>query len=346
MLSTGSTGDGARLGVLLGSATPPEEIASLAHWVESSGFGELWIPEDYFFHGGIAASAIALGATERIRVGIAVVSSVVRHPALLSMEVATLARAYPGRFAPGIGHGVPAWTAQMGLTKRSPMSALRETLTGVRDLLAGKTVTNDGAVYTFSEVALTHPPADTVPLYTGVLGDKGIALTGELADGLVVSVLATPEYVAATRAKLDEAAAAAGRSANPELVVLCAINVARDPALARQTRDQIKPALAFYLAAAGPNPLLNAIGGNEPLAEMLSRGGADVVLAEMPDHWVDALSATGTPEQAAVSLQRLFDAGADKVVVVPLVESNGQESLDSIASVLPSFNSIDGSRHD
>ncbi|HZZ45834.1 MAG TPA: LLM class flavin-dependent oxidoreductase [Pseudonocardia sp.] len=84
-----------RIGLLLGSTTPPERIAELARAAEEAGFGELWIPEDYFFLGGIAASAIVLGATQCIPVGVAVVSSVVRHPALLAMETATLSRAYP-----------------------------------------------------------------------------------------------------------------------------------------------------------------------------------------------------------------------------------------------------------
>lgn len=325
---------GDRIGVLLGSTTPPEDIAVLAKWVEGSGFGDLWIPEDYFFLGGIAASAIALGATERIRVGMAVVSSMVRHPALLAMEIGTLARAYPGRVAPGIGHGVPAWTAQMGLTVRSPMSALRETLIGVRRLLSGETVSAEGKVHQFAEVTLTHPPVGRVPLYTGVLGDKGIALTGELADGLVVSVLAPPEYVAATRAKLDRAAAEAGREDRPELVVLCAVNVARDPVAAADTAAQIKPVLGFYLGAAGPNPMLAAIDGNEQLADMVARGGTDTVAAEIPPDWVDRMSATGTPEQAAAALDRLFDAGADKVVIVPIVEPNSRESLSAIATLL------------
>jgi alkanesulfonate monooxygenase SsuD/methylene tetrahydromethanopterin reductase-like flavin-dependent oxidoreductase (luciferase family) len=313
-----------RIGVLLGSTTPPEKIAELARQVEADGFGELWIPEDYFFLGGIAAAAIALGATERIAVGTAVVSSVVRHPALLAMEVATLARAFPGRFRPGIGHGVPAWTAQMGLTVRSPMSALRETLTGVRELLDGQTLTSEGRVHSFSQVTLTHPPARRVPLYTGVLGNKGVALTGELAEGLVVSVLAPPEYVAATREKLDKAASDAGRDVRPELVVLCAVNLVAQEADAAAAREQIKAVLAFYLAAAGANPMLAPIGANEPLADM-------------PDAWVDAMSVTGTAGRATAAFQRFFDAGADKVIVVPLVADNAADSLAVVAGLLTDF---------
>jgi alkanesulfonate monooxygenase SsuD/methylene tetrahydromethanopterin reductase-like flavin-dependent oxidoreductase (luciferase family) len=322
-----------KIGLLLGSATPPEQIATMARDVERAGFGELWIPEDYFFLGGFAASAIALAATESIPVGTAIVSSVVRHPAVLGMEIATLARAFPGRFRPGIGHGVPAWTAQMSLTVSSPMSALRETLAGVRALLDAQTVTDTGKVHSFTEVTLTHPPADRVPLYVGVLGDKGIAMTGELADGLVVSVLATPEYVAATREKLDKAAQGEAR----ELVVRVAVNITRDSAKAAEAREAIKPVLAFYLAATGPNPLLAPIGANEPLAEMLTRGGPEVVLAEMPDEWVDACSVTGSGDDVTAKLQRYFDAGADKVVLVPIVADNAEESIAAAADLLPSF---------
>ncbi|WP_037078401.1 LLM class flavin-dependent oxidoreductase [Pseudonocardia spinosispora] len=326
-----------RIGLLLGSTTPPEHIARLAREVEDGGFGELWIPEDYFFLGGMSAAAIALGATERIPVGTAVVSAMVRHPALLAMEIATLARAFPGRLRPGIGHGVPGWTAQMGLTVSSPMSALRETMVGVRSLLSGEKVTDQGRVHSFAEVALTHPPSERVPLYGGVLGDKGIGLVGELADGLVVSVLATPEYVAATREKLDKAAASAGRDSRPEMVVLVALNVTRDAAQAAATREAIKPILAFYLAATGPNPLLASIDGNERLAEMLTRGGPEVVHAEMPDEWVDAMSITGSTEGARTRLRCFFDAGADRVVVVPLVEAGAEESLATVRELLADF---------
>jgi alkanesulfonate monooxygenase SsuD/methylene tetrahydromethanopterin reductase-like flavin-dependent oxidoreductase (luciferase family) len=322
------------IGLLLGSATPPEQIATMAREVEQAGFGELWIPEDYFFLGGFAASAIALAATESIPVGTAVVSSMVRHPALLGMEIATLSRAFPGRFRPGIGHGVPTWTAQMSLTVPSPMSALRETLVGVRSLLDGQTVTDTGKVHSFTEVTLTHAPNERVPLYVGVLGDKGIAMTGELADGLVVSVLATPEYVAATREKLDKAAP---DGTSPQLVVLVAVNITRDEAAAAAVREAIKPVLAFYLAATGPNPLLAPIGANEPLAEMLTRGGPEVVLAEMPDEWVDACSVTDSGADVTARLRRYVDAGADRVVLVPIVADNADESIAAAAELLPSF---------
>lgn len=324
-----------RIGLLLGSTTPPEDIARLARDVEQGGFGQLWIPEDYFFLGGIAAAGIALGATEKIPVGLAVVSSMVRHPALLAMEIATLSRAFPGRFMPGIGHGVPAWTRQMGLTVKSPMSALRENLVGVRALLAGEKVDDEGTVHTFREVTLTHPATEVVPLYTGVLGDKGVALTGELADGLVVSALSPVEYVRAARQKLD--AAAAGRDVRPKLVTLVAVNVTADESRAEAVREQLKPVLAFYIAATGPCPLFAAAGANDRIAEMLSRGGPEVVLAEMPDEWIDMFAIAGGVDHARARIQSYIDAGSDTVIVAPVVADGAEESLAAVRGLLADF---------
>ncbi len=326
-----------RIGLLVGSTTPPEDIARIAREVEQSGFGQLWIPEDYFFLGGIAAAGIALSATERIPVGLSVVSSMVRHPALLAMEIATLSRAFPGRFLPGIGHGVPAWTAQMGLTISSPMTALRENLVHVAALLAGEKVNHSGGVHDFNEVVLTHPATETVPIYTGVLGDKGIGLTGELAEGLVVSALAPVEYVAATRAKLDAAATAAGRP-RPELVTLVAVNLTADESKAQLVRDQIKPVLAFYIAATGPGPLFGAIAGaNEQVADMIARGGFETVMAEMPDEWIDTFAIAGGPDVARGRIRDYLDAGSDKVVVATVVPEGGDESLAAVRGLLADF---------
>ena len=101
---------GLGLGVLA-----PESIGEISRTAEDLGFDEVWVGEDYFFTGGIAAASAALAATHTIPVGIGIVSAMVRHPAVLAMEIATLARVHPGRIRPGIGLGVPGWLGQMGL---------------------------------------------------------------------------------------------------------------------------------------------------------------------------------------------------------------------------------------
>src|SRR5207245_7702895 len=109
------------VGLLLGSSSPPELIPKLAAKAEELGFAELWLSEDYFTTGGIAAAGAALAATSTIPVATGVVSAMARHPAVLAMEAATLARLHPRRFRLGVGLGVRDWLQQMGLDPASPL---------------------------------------------------------------------------------------------------------------------------------------------------------------------------------------------------------------------------------
>src|ERR671926_24780 len=51
------------LGFVVRPEHPPEELPALAARVEAAGFDELWLWEDCFFAGGIAATGAALAAT-------------------------------------------------------------------------------------------------------------------------------------------------------------------------------------------------------------------------------------------------------------------------------------------
>jgi alkanesulfonate monooxygenase SsuD/methylene tetrahydromethanopterin reductase-like flavin-dependent oxidoreductase (luciferase family) len=109
-----------------------------------------------------------------------------RNPALAAMEIATLARLFPGRFVPAAGHGVLPWMDQVGALVESPMTLLREWVTAVRSLLHGETVTVSGQYVRLSQVALDWPPPVVPPLLVGARGPRTVALAGEIADGLVL----------------------------------------------------------------------------------------------------------------------------------------------------------------
>lgn len=323
-----------KLGILLLSTTPPERLAELAALCEELGFDEVWLAEDYFFYGGFTAAAQALAATSRIRVGLGVVSCVARHPAATAMEIASLDRAFPGRFLPGIGHGVPAWVRQMGLTPKSPMRALTEAVTGIRAALTSREpFTVEGEYFTFRDVALFHPPAGDIPLYLGVIGAKGCELAGRIADGNVLSVLAPTEYVSWARSLGEKGMRDAGRTGtfNVPTYVLTSVGQDREKA-----RSAVKESLAFYLEAVGPTPLTGSIGINDSVSELIAAGGYQALLDGMPEDWVDALAISGTPDEAAGRIQAYWAAGADSVILSPQPADATEAQLRLIAAeVLP-----------
>jgi len=321
------------VGLVLGSAIAPERLPGLAGLAEELGYQELWFAEDYFFTGGISGVAAALGATQQIPVGLGVVSAVVRHPALLAMEIATIARVHPGRLRAGIGLGVPAWLRQMGIKPRSPLSAMRECVTAVRALLDGEELTTEGRCFRFDRVRLAYTPPSPVPLYLGVLAPKAMRMSGEIADGNVLSVLSTPAYIRWARERAAEGAHDAGRRDTRALSTFAFFSVDRD---GERAKRELRESVAFYLAAGGPNALTDAYGISDELAAMLASGGAEVVAREMPAQWLEDLAVAGEPDECVEKIRRLLAAGADSVALFPMPSERSEEMVRAAAAdVLP-----------
>ncbi|WP_051791488.1 LLM class flavin-dependent oxidoreductase [Amycolatopsis jejuensis] len=260
-----------------------------------------------------------------MKVGIGVVAAVARHPAVTAMEIATLARCYPGRVVPGIGHGLAFWTDQMGLTAKSPLTALEERVTAVRELLAGATVDRTGAQFTFAGIALAHPPREEVPILTGVLGPKSLRLSGRVADGTVMSVLSGAKYLEWALGHIRTGMAEGGRSTHltPTFALFnCA------PAGARAS---VRTPLAHYLAAVGPHcPLLKPYGYQDALAELMP-GGAEQIERDLPGEWVDELAVAGDPDQVTERIHALLEAGATSVVLSPADRTTAATALELAA---------------
>jgi alkanesulfonate monooxygenase SsuD/methylene tetrahydromethanopterin reductase-like flavin-dependent oxidoreductase (luciferase family) len=203
------------LGVVFRPQSPPERLREVVQAAEAAGLPELWLWEDCFLEGGLTAASAALAWTEQLKVGIGLLPVPLRNPALAAMEIATLARMFPSRFLPGLGHGVLDWMGQVGARVPSPMTLLREHATAVRDLLHGATVDVDGRFVHLERVALDWPPIQVPPVLIGARGPKTVRLAGEVADGVLLDSGLTADQVRAACEQVAEGRAAAGRTEEP-----------------------------------------------------------------------------------------------------------------------------------
>ncbi|WP_149829197.1 LLM class flavin-dependent oxidoreductase [Streptomyces tailanensis] len=176
-----------RIGVMHDRDWAPEGLPEFARRAEALGVDDLWVVEDLGWNGGVSAAAVALGATNRLRVGIGITPAPLRSPALLAMELATLARVFPGRLVAGIGHGVREWMAQVGVAPRSPLALLEETITSVRALLRGERVEVTGREVRLYGVKLVHPPTEVPPVVAGVVRPRSLELSGRVAEGTLIA---------------------------------------------------------------------------------------------------------------------------------------------------------------
>lgn len=207
------------LGAVFRPQLPPERLQSVARAADDAGVDELWLWEDCFLEGSVATAAVALTSTERVRVCLGILPTPLRNVALTAMEIATLERMFPGRIGVGIGHGVQAWMAQVGARPAAPLTLLREYAGALRGLLSGNEVSTAGRYVSLDAVRLDWPPASAPPIWAGAEGPKTLRLTGEVADGTILTAGTTPDGVRRARALIDAGRAAVGRSAPHDVIV-------------------------------------------------------------------------------------------------------------------------------
>jgi 5,10-methylenetetrahydromethanopterin reductase len=298
-------------GIALVGSQAPRLVTEWARAAERAGLGSVWLIEDYFQPGAFALAGAAAAVTERVAIGLGVVNPFTRHPAVLAMETGTLAGVAPGRVVLGLGSSNAGWVqAQMGIPFRAPLQAVRESVEIVRRLWAGERLTYAGRSFTLSGVQLAFAPAqDTLPILLGVKGPKALAMAGEIADGVVCSILSSPGHVRRVRAST-------GAPSRP-FPVLAYIPTLLD-ADGDRARRAIRPFLARYLAFLHGQSILADAGvgaaDTQPIRE--------AVLAGLPaghlvsDAMTEQMSIAGSPRECRAALERWAEAGLDAPVAV------------------------------
>jgi len=285
-----------RIGVMFDRDQRPEDLADFAKAVEALGADDLWVVEDLGWAGSIASATVALAATERLRVGIGIAPAPLRNPALLAMELATVARIFPGRLVSGIGHGVPDWMRQVGAASPVKLALLEETITAVRSLLAGETVTLHGHAVHLDTTRLVHPPAIPPGVLAGVVRPRSLELSGRVADGTVMAEGQGASRVGAALAGIEKGRRSAGVARPHETVVFTHLYVDDDP-------DRVRAATAPVIVE---------------YSEWLGIPSDEVFLAAGP---------AGTAAARLLELQR---AGADTAVLRPI----GPDPVGQVRAVL------------
>jgi len=191
------------------------EFVKHAQRAEELGFGTLWTPEDPFYRGAFTlGSAVACG-TSKIKIGLGVVNPYLRHPALTAMEFAALDEISDGRAILGIGAGLKDWIeGRLKIPYAKPTAAMRECIEIIRRFLRGEELTYSGKVFQTERIKLSFKLARAeIPIHLGVIGPKNCELTGEVADGLLLSVMSSPAYVKFAMEHVRRGLAKAGRDA-------------------------------------------------------------------------------------------------------------------------------------
>ncbi|MEN9300494.1 MAG: hypothetical protein RLZZ254_275 [Actinomycetota bacterium] len=315
-----------RAAIYLQDAHPLREGMAFAQYAEAKGFEAVWQAESRLVREATVPMAAFASVTERLKVGSGVVDCWSRNPARLAATFSTLDDLAPGRVILGIGAWWDPLAQKVGISRNKPLKAMREIVTAVRALLNNENVTFQGEFVQLDGVELDYVYQDRrakdVPIYIGATGMQMMELTGEIADGVVLNYLVSPDYNAQALAALEKGAAKAGRSLEsidrPQLVV-CSVHEDRKVALdmARMMVTQYLGQQPHIMKASGvPQSLLDKVG--EVLTWPATHEQVERASKLVPDEIVQMLTASGTPAEARQAVRTYLENGATCPILYPL----------------------------
>ncbi len=315
-----------RVALYLQDAHSLQDAIKYVQYAEQRGFEAVWQAESRLVRDAIVPMAAFAATTTRIKIGSGVINNWTRNAAVIAATFLTLDDLAPDRILLGIGAWWDPLAAKVGIKREKNLLAMREVVESVRALLARQRVTYHGVFVHLTDVELdvVHGRKEprNVPIYIGATGPQMMALTGEIADGVVLNYLVSPQYNEGALAKLEIGAKQAGKRLEdidrPQLVV-CSVDHDRKRALdaARKLVTQYLGQQPHIMKASGvKQELLDEIG--QVLTWPATEEQIEDAMRLVPDDVVQMITASGTPQEVKAKVREYIASGATCPILYPL----------------------------
>jgi 5,10-methylenetetrahydromethanopterin reductase len=315
-----------RVALYLQDAHDLRDGLEYVRYAESRGFEAVWQAESRLVRDAIVPMAAYAAVTERLKVGSGVINNWTRNIGLLAATFLTLDDLAPSRVICGIGAWWDPLARNVGIERRKPLLAMRETIDVLRRLLNMERVTFHGEFHHVDgiELDVVHGRREPrhVPIMIGATGDLMMELTGEIADGAVLNYCVPPEYNDRALELLDKGAHKAGRTLDvidrPQLIV-CSVDHDREKAI-----DSTRGLLCQYLAQQ-PH-IAKASGVSEDVVKQIqsilgwpaSKEQINLAKHLVPEDLIHRITASGTPEEARAKVDEYIKRGCTCPILYPV----------------------------
>lgn len=297
-----------------------------ARYAEEKGFEAVWQAESRLVRDAIVPMAAYAAVTNKIKVGSGVINNWTRNIGLLAATFLTLDDLAPNRIICGLGAWWDPLAKNVGIDRKKPLTAMKETIIVMKKLLNMERVTFDGEFVHVNgiELDVVHGRREPrkVPIMIGATGDQMLEMTGEIADGVVLNYCVPPEYNDNALEWIEKGLKKSGRKMDdfdrPQLVV-CSVDKDHDKAI-----DTTKMLLCQYLAQ---QPHIAKASGvsQEAVSQIQSILGWPATKEQIskarhlvPDDLVHRITASGTPDEARAKVDEYRKRGATCPILYPV----------------------------
>ncbi|MDB4308285.1 LLM class flavin-dependent oxidoreductase [Gammaproteobacteria bacterium] len=197
--------------LILDARASAAELAELGVLAEHLGFSGIWVSSLLDGRDPFANMSLLAQATSHIAMGPIAVNPWDMHPVRISGALHTLNELSEGRARIVIGGGGEA-LASLGLQPERRVRAVRECVEIIRTASLGKRFDYEGQLYTAQRYGLGWLSAQRPQVYVAANMAQMLRMSGQVADGVMLSDL-PPKLASTAIAAARSAAADAGRNA-------------------------------------------------------------------------------------------------------------------------------------
>lgn len=315
-----------------------DRLVALTRQAEAVGFTYGWLFDNHvpFREVYPLLTLMALNTTH-MRLGTCVTNPATRDPSVTASALATLDEISGGRMDLGIGRGDSS-VRSLGKPPTT-MKALEQAVMLIRDLVEGRTAAYEGA-----DLALPWAGAWTLPTWIAGYGPMALALTGRIADGLILQ-LADPDLVRWMVGPMRASAEQAGRDpasirvqaaapAHVGAIEACRAHVRWFPAA---VSGHVVELVNRYPSDQLPGSLTGYIRDREDSGVRHHDEFGAANAAFVTDDVVDRFAIVGPPEEHVRRLTELSAAGVDQFNLY-LMSGDEEAQLEAYGStVIPAL---------
>ena len=316
----------ARVAIYLQDKHEIREGMEYAQYAEQRGFEAIWQAESRLVRDAIVPMAAFAAVTSRIRVGSGVLNNWTRNIGLLAATFLTLDDLAPNRIICGIGAWWDPLAKNVGIDRKKPLKAMRETIEVMKRLLNMERVTFHGEFHHVDgiELDVVHGRREprNVPIYIGATQMGMMELAGEIADGVVLNYCVPPEYNHQALQHLEIGANKAGRNLEdidrPQLIV-CSVDYDHHRAV-QAAKELITQYLAQqpHIAEASGTPPETVKKVQTILGWPATKEQIHQAMQYVPDELIERITACGTPDEVYSKVEEYNRNGCTCPILYPL----------------------------
>ncbi len=314
-----------------------ERTLEMAKWAEGEGYDDLWFADTSGLDALTLAAAVAM-ATNRCRIGSAIISVFSRTPAVLASTAHILHKLSNGRFILGLGSSSQTMTENWhGQKFEKPLTRVTETTRLIKDMLTGAKTDFDGKTVRSHGYRQLPLAPGAQPVYMAALRGKMLEAAAEFSDGVILNLFprkALPRMMEHIRVGAERA----GKKVE-DIEIVC-----RHQVIVTDDKDGARNAVRTQFAPYYATPVYNNFlswAGYEDVAQEIAAGWVAKDRARttgaLHDELVDDIAIIGSEAECQERIRWYGDAGITTHIISCTSPRDADPTYDAFTSRKFSF---------